>query len=179
MMVSLDGYIETPEHSLDWILIDEELHSFANDQARDEDAFVYGRRLYEVMAAYWPTADQSPGASEVERDFARIWRDKPKIVASTTLDKVEWNSRLVRDDVGGEIARLKAEPGGFVEIGGPTLAATAERLGLIDEYRPIIQPVVLGAGTPFFAPGSPRRQLRLLEMKRFASGVTYLRYERG
>ena len=177
MMTSLDGFIETTDRQLDWVIIDEELHSFANDQARDEGAFLYGRRLYEVMAAHWPTADSNPEAAAVEVDFARIWRDKPKVVFSTTLPSVDWNSRLVRDDVIGEVSRLKEEPGGELSVGGAGLAAGLLRAGLVDEIRPIIHPVVLGSGTRFLPPLQERMEMRLLETRRFRSGVLYLRYE--
>ena len=177
MMVSLDGFIETPERSLDWVVIDEELHRFANDAARATGAFLYGRRLYEVMAAYWPTPEARASDLSYIRDFARIWAETPKVVFSRTLDAVSWNSRLVRDDVRDEIVRLKQEPGDELAIGGPRLAGTALRLGLIDEYRPIVHPVVLGSGTPFLPPLESRINLRLLETHRFGSGVVYLRYE--
>ena len=108
--------------------------------------FLYGRRLYELMAGYWPTADRNPAAHPVEVEFAHIWKEKPKIVFSRTLDRVKWNARLVREVIADEIIRLKAEPGDELEVGGPTLAATFMRLGLIDEYRPIVHPVVLGCG---------------------------------
>ena len=98
MSVSLDGFIETPNRELDWVIVDEELHTFFNDQAREMGAFLYGRRTYEIMVDYWPTADTNPSAPEHEVEFARIWKNMPKIVFSKTLDKVEWNSRLVRDD---------------------------------------------------------------------------------
>ena len=179
MMVSLDGYIETSNRKIDWVIIDEELHRFANEQAREEGAFLYGRRLYEVMVEFWPTADLNPSAPSYEVEFARIWKDKPKIVFSRTLDKVEWNSRVVRDDVAGEVASLKAQPGNDLSVGGATLAAALIRLGLVDEFRPIVQPVVLGAGTPFLPPLDNTLNLRLLETRRFGSGVVYLRYERA
>lgn len=178
MMVSLDGFVETPSRSLDWCLIDEELHLFANDQAREMGTFLYGRRLYEVMSAYWPTADR-PGAPAYEVEFARIWMATPKIVFSKTLDRVEWNSRLQRDGIADTIAALKAAPGRDVSVAGPTLAATAVRLGLVDEYRLLVQPVVLGAGRPFFPPSEERIDVRLVETRTFGSGVVYQRYERA
>jgi RibD C-terminal domain. len=98
MSVSLDGFVETPSRSLDWVTVDEELHSFFNDEAREMSAFLYGRRLYELMVDYWPTAETDPSATPAMLEFARIWKDKPKIVFSRTLGRVEWNSRLVRDD---------------------------------------------------------------------------------
>jgi dihydrofolate reductase len=93
MSVSLDGFVETPSRSLDWVLVDDELHAVFNDEARAMGAFLYGRRMYELMVAYWPTAETDPSATPVMREFARIWRDKPKIVFSRTLERVDWNSR--------------------------------------------------------------------------------------
>jgi len=177
MSVSLDGFVETPSRSLDWVLVDEELHSFFNDEARELSAFLYGRRMYELMVDYWPTAQTDPSATPAMLEFARIWRDTPKIVFSGTLERVDWNGRLVREDAAGEVARLKAQPGFDMEVGGPTLAATLIRAGLIDEYRLFVNPVVLGAGTPFFPLLEDRIGLRLLETRTFGSGVVYLRYE--
>lgn len=179
MMVSLDGFVETPDRKLDWVIVDEELHRFANDQARERGAFIYGRRLYEVMTDYWPTADADPSAPAYIVEFARIWKDKPKIVVSTTLESVEWNGRLVTDHVAEEIARLKEQPGNDLEIGGADLAASVIPLGLIDEYGLFIHPVVLGAGTPFFPPMEKRLDLTLVETKKFGSGAVYLRYRRA
>jgi dihydrofolate reductase len=179
MLVSLDGFIEGPDRELDWHLIDEELHTFFNDQARAAGAFLYGRRLYELMAAHWPTADQDPSAPAYVAEFARIWRDKPKVVFSRTLDKVEWNSRLVRDGAADEVARLKAQPGGELQLGGPNLASTFMRLGMIDEYGLAVQPVVIGGGTPYFPASVGPVELRLVATRTFASGVVDLRYERA
>lgn len=177
MSVSLDGFVETPSRSLDWVLVDEELHSFFNDEARAMSTFLYGRRMYELMTEYWPTAERDPSASPAMIEFARIWKDKPKIVFSRSLDRVEWNSRLVRDDAAEEVARLKVQPGFDMDVGGPTTAATLIRLGLVDEYRLFVHPVILGAGTPFFPPLDERVGLSLLETRTFGSGVVYLRYE--
>jgi dihydrofolate reductase len=177
MSVSLDGFVETPSHSLDWVLIDEELHSFFNDEARGMSAFLYGRRMYELMAGYWPTAEADPSAAPVIVDFARIWRDKPKIVFSRTLERVEWNSRLVRHGAAEEVARLKSLPEYDMDVGGPTTASTFVQLGLIDEYRLFVHPVILGAGTPFFPALDHRLELKLVETRTFESGVVYVRYE--
>jgi len=176
MMVSLDGFIARPNGDLDWILIDEELHTFANEQAREVDTELYGRRLWEVMVAYWPTADQNPAAPAYVVEFARIWRNLPKIVFSRTLDRVEGNARLAANDLAEEIGALKAQPGRDVSIGGAELAAQALRLGLVDEVRPMVQPVVLGAGRPMFPPSERSLDLDLVETRTFGSGVVYLRY---
>ena len=159
------------------MLVDEELHAFFNDEARAMSTFLYGRRMYELMAAYWPTADTDPSATPAMLEFARIWKDTPKIVFSRTLERVEWNSRLVRDDAAAEVARLKAQPGFDMDVGGPTIASTLMRSGLIDEYRLFVQPVILGAGTPFFPSLDDRIGLTLVETRTFGSGVVYLRYE--
>jgi len=96
MNVSLDGFIETVDHGLEWTLVDEELHGWFNEQEAEVEAFLYGRRLYELMAAYWPTAESDPNATSVEIEYARIWNSKPKIVFSSTLETVASNGRLVR-----------------------------------------------------------------------------------
>jgi dihydrofolate reductase len=177
MMVSLDGFIARPGGELDWVLIDDELHTFVNDQARHLGGSLYGRGMWELMAASWPTADQDPKAPAYIFDFARIWRAMPKIVFSRTLDRVDENARLVRTDAADEISRLKAEPGGDLWIGGADLAATAIRRGLVDEYRLFVNQVVLGAGKPMFPPTDAPIGLRLLETRRFDSGVVYSSYQ--
>jgi dihydrofolate reductase len=176
MNVSLDGYVETPEHSLDWAIADEELHTWFNDRERETEVSMYGRRLYEVMAAYWPTAASDPSATDYMLDFARIWNDKLKVVFSSTLTTVQGNSRLVSGDVGEELERLRTEFEGDIDVGGPTLASEFIRRGLVDEYRLVLHPVVLGAGTPFFPRLESRINLRLTESRTFRSGVTYLSY---
>lgn len=179
MIVSLDGFIARPDGSLDWIIIDDELHRFFNHQARDEGVFLYGRRLYETMVAYWPTADANPSAADVEVEFARIWRDKPKLVFSRTLERAEWNSTLVREVNPDEIQRLKLQSQGSLGVGGADLAATFMRLGLIDEYQLVVQPVILGSGIPFFPTMDDTIKLRLVETRTFQSGAVLLRYVTG
>jgi dihydrofolate reductase len=174
--VSLDGYVETPDHSLDWAIVDDELHTWFNDQARELAASLYGRRMYELMADYWPTAESDPSATEPMRDFARIWAATPKIVFSSTLQRVDWNSRLVRGDVGEELARLRTEFDGDLNVGGPSLASAFIRRGLVDEYRLVVHPVILGAGTPFFPELDSPIRLRQTETRLFDSGVRYLGY---
>ncbi len=107
-----------------------------------------------------------------------FWKAKPKIVFSRTLETVEWNSRLVRDNVSDEVAKLKAEPGGNLEVGGASIASTLLRLGLIDEFRVLVHPVVLGGGTPFFPASDTAISLSLIDTRTFRSGVVYLRYQR-
>jgi dihydrofolate reductase len=179
MNVSLDGYVETLDHGLDWTRVDDELHAWFNDHERKADAFLYGRRLYEVMAAHWPTAEADPAATPVTLEYARIWNPKPKFVFSSTLQSVGSNSRLATGDVGDELARIRAEFSGELHVAGPTLAAAFIRRGLVDQFGLVVHPVVLGAGTPYFPAGTPPLDLRLLDTRRFASGVVYLRYGVG
>jgi len=176
--VSLDGFVETPDHSLAWTHVDDELHTWFNDQSRELDASLYGRRMYELMAGYWPTAGTDPQATDAMRDFGRIWLETPKIVFSTTLSSVDFNSRLVRGDVGDELARIRTEYPGDLNVGGANLASQFVRRGLVDEYRLVVHPVVLGAGTPFFPQLDTPIDLQLAETRTFGSGVTFLRYER-
>ena len=175
MGVSLDGFIAGPGGEIDWSAPDEELHRFHNRQAREIGAHLCGRRLYEVML-YWETADENPAAHEIELEFARIWKAVPKVVFSTTLEKVEGNARLARDGAAEELARLKAQPGKDLSVGGAGLASTFAKLGLIDEYRLFVSPVVLGGGTPYFPALDERIDLELVEERTFGGGVVYVRY---
>ena len=177
MGVSLDGFIAGPEGEIDWSGPDEELHRFHNQQTREIGAHLCGRKLYEEMV-YWETADENPSLPEHELEFARIWKDLPKIVFSKTLERVEGNARLVRDGVAEEVAKLKEQPGKDLAIGGAGLASTLIQLGLIDEYRPFVSPVVLGGGTPYFPALDERINLELVETRTFGSRVVYVRYRR-
>jgi len=178
MFVSLDGFIEGPNRNLDWHIVNEELHQYVNDQQSEIDTYLYGRRMYEVMA-YWETADKNPSSPEYVIEFAHIWKSIPKIVFSKTLEQVEGNARLVRDNIAEEITKLKAQPGKDMTLGGADLASTFMRLGLIDEYHLYIHPVILGSGTPMFWALDDRINLRLVETRTFGSGVVYLRYQSG
>lgn len=175
--VSLDSYIEDADGSLQWSVPSEELHQHFNDQytSGEIDTSLYGRRLYENMAGYWPAAHENPDAAPVEAEYARMWVTLPKIVFSTTLDTVDWNSTLKREVVGDEILELKAQPGGAIEVAGADLAASFMRLGLIDEVRCYVHPVVLGGGKPMF-PADVELDLEFIESRTFNGGVVMLRY---
>jgi dihydrofolate reductase len=127
---------------------------------------------------YWETAEENPSAAEFELEFARIWKGLPKIVFSNTLEKVEGNARLVRDGVAEEVERLKKQPGKDLAVGGAALASTCMELGLIDEYRLFVSPVVLGGGTPYFPSLDERINLELVETRTFGARVVYVRYRR-
>ncbi|SDZ51555.1 Dihydrofolate reductase [Evansella caseinilytica] len=175
-MVSLDGYIEGPNGEIDWGTPDRELFNFINELESDIDIHLYGRRTYENMANYWPAVERNPKSTEQEMEWAHKWVEIPKIVFSKTLDKVEWNARLIKDNISKEIAKLKAQPGKNCSLGGAALASTFIQLGLIDEYCLYIYPVALGRGKPLFPLLNARIHLQLIETRSFDSGVVFLRY---
>ena len=176
MSVSLDGYIVGPDGDFDWTGPDEAVFRFWTDEIRQVDVHLLGRRLYETML-YWETADQDSSLNNSRLEFAAIWKPLPKVVFSTTLSAVQGNARLASGGLAEEIERLRAEAGeGDIAIGGATLAAEAAVLGLIDEYRTIVYPVLVGGGIPFFPQRERRVDLDLVETRTFSSGVVYLRY---
>jgi dihydrofolate reductase len=128
------------------------------------------------MAGFWPTADEDPASSGPVAEFARIWREMPKIVYSRTLTTADWNTAVVRDVVAEEVLELKSQPGGDLALGGADLADTFRRLGLIDEYWLSVHPVLVGRGRPLFKPADSQAQLRLVETRAFGNGVALLRY---
>lgn len=176
--VSLDGFITDPDGGLDWSVPSEELHRFHNEQAEELGGHLCGRRLYETMV-YWETAPEEEELADYELEFAQIWQRLPKVVFSTTLEKVEGNTRLVRGNVVEEVTRLKQEAGKPLGVGGATLAAQLIEHGLVDEYRLFVHPVALGGGTPYFPPLREPIGVALAETRVFPGGVTYLRYRRG
>ena len=176
MQVSLDGFFEGPNRDLSWHMVDDELHRHFNAQFGAMGAFLDGRVTYELMAGFWPTADAEPAISAPMAEFARIWRDMPKIVYSRTLTTAGWNTTVVPDVVAEEVLALKSQPGGDLALGGAELADTFRRLGLIDEYWLYVHPVLVGRGNPLFKPDDKIAQLRLLETRAFGNGVALLRY---
>lgn len=177
MNVSLDGYIADANGDFNWSEPNDELHQYWNDREREIALALYGRRLYELMSAYWPTADQDPDAGPIILDYARVWCAMPKVVFSKTLESVDWNSRLERGDVVEVATRLKAETDGLLEVAGATLAAPLVRAGLVDEFRIVVFPAVVGGGTPFFPALPSWISLRLVENRTFPGGAVLLRYE--
>ena len=185
MGVSLDGYIAGPDGG-DWGMPDAELHRFHNQQASELGIHVLGRRLYEVMT-FWETAEEggpaaAAGPSELDAaqlEFARIWKQLPKLVFSKSLEAVVGNTRLSRADPVETVRTLKEEEdGGPIGVGGAELAATLTAHRLIDEYHLFVYPVALGGGKPFFADRT-RVDLELLETRTFGNRVVYLRYRRA
>jgi dihydrofolate reductase len=179
MSVSLDGFVDSPEHTLDWVLVDEELHRVFNDEAREARTGLYGRRMWELMGGYWPYVHDDPDATPAMHEFGDIWAASTKIVFSRTLETVEHGARLVGGDAVEEVRRLKVSTDHDLSTGGPTFTTALIEAGLVDEFRLYVHPVVLGGGTRFFEAGIARFDLRLLDTRAFDSGVTLLRYERA
>jgi dihydrofolate reductase len=176
MGMSLDGYIAGPDGDFSWTAPDDEVFRFVTDELREVGVHLLGRRLYETML-YWETADQDPSLDGAMLEWAALWKALPKVVFSATLPAVQGNARLASGGLEEEIERLRAEPGaGSIAIGGAALAAGAAALGLIDEYRARVYPVLVGGGVPFFPQHERRVDLELAEIRSFRSGVTYLRY---
>ncbi|MFF9912309.1 dihydrofolate reductase family protein [Streptomyces sp. NPDC013457] len=176
MNVSLDGYIVGPDGGFDWGGPDAEVFRFWIDDIREVGVHLMGRRLYETML-YWETADQDAELDDAEREWISLWNPLPKVVFSTTLSEVQGNARLASGSVAEEIERLRAEPGeGEIAIGGATLAAQAAAAGLIDEYRAMVYPVLVGGGIPFFPRDERRVDLELVESRTFGPRVVYLRH---
>jgi dihydrofolate reductase len=176
MSASLDGYIVGPDGSFDWSGFDKDVFRFWIDEIRGVGVHLLGRRLYETML-YWETADQNETLDDAELEWAALWKPLPKVVFSNTLSSVQGNARLATTGVTEEIERLRAEPGeGDIAIGGATLAAEAAALDLIDEYRVVVYPVLVGGGIPFFPRSERRVDLELVETRTFSSRVVYLHY---
>ncbi len=176
MGVSADGYIVGPDGDITAPAPDDEIWRLVLDEIRGVGVHLMGRRLYETML-YWETADQDPSLDDAEVEWTALWKPLPKVVFSTTLSAVQGNARLASGGLAEEIRRLRAEPGdGDIAIGGATLAAEAAALGLIDEYRLRVYPVLVGGGIPYFPQRSERVDLELVETRTFSSRVVYLRY---
>ncbi|MEU5220320.1 dihydrofolate reductase family protein [Streptomyces sp. NPDC020807] len=176
MGVSLDGYIVGPDGGFDWTDPDDEVFRFWIDEIRGVDVHLLGRRLYETML-YWETAAEDPTLDEANREWIGLWNPLPKVVFSRTLTEVQGAAVLASGSPAEEIARLRAEPGGGeIAIGGATLAAEVAAAGLIDEYRTVVHPVLVGGGIPYFPREERRVDLELVETRTFPNGVVYLRH---
>ena len=175
MLISLDGYYEGPNKEIDWHNVDDEFNDVAIDLLNNVDLLLFGRVTYELMASYWPTEN----ALKNDPIVAGKMNALPKIVFSRTLEKAEWNNtKLVKDNIAEEISRLKQKQGkDMVIFGSSDLALTLIQHGLIDEYRILLNPIVLGSGKPLFKGIKDRLKLKLLKAKTFRSGNVMLYYK--
>jgi dihydrofolate reductase len=171
-ITSLDGYVADKDGNFDWAAPDEEVLSFVNNLERPVGTYLYGRRMYEVMAPWETLADQQP----VMRDYAQIWQAADKVVYSKTLDTVaSARTRIERQFDREAVRQLKAQAGHDLSVGGPHLAAQAFKAALVDECRLFLAPIVVGGGNRAL-PDQVRLQLELLEERRFGNGMVHLRY---
>jgi dihydrofolate reductase len=174
-LTSLDGYVADEEGGFLWAAPDEEVHAHVNELERPVGTYLYGRRLYEVMR-YWETLEPGGDVSDVEVDYAELWRATDKVVYSRTLDAVDTGrTRLERDFDPGAVRSMVDAADRDVTVGGPTLAATALHAGIVDVVHQYLNPVVVGGGTPFLPPGL-RTGLELVDSHVFGSGVVHLHY---
>jgi dihydrofolate reductase len=174
MMMTADGYYEGPDQEFDWPNVDDEFNEFAVEQLGEVDTLLFGRRTYETMAAYWPT----PEAEQTDPMVAGRMNSIAKLVVSRTLDKVEWaNSRLITGDVARELTRFKQLHGRDIVIfGSSDLTVNLLKMGLIDELRIIVNPVILGAGKSVFRTADERIGLEHLKTRTFKSGNVLIYY---
>lgn len=178
MQMSLDGYIEDRNGSIDFSPPTPELHAYFNERETSLDTHIYGRRLYEIMNGYWPDAENDPNGSPETIDYARIWSGLDKLVFSRTLQSVDGKARLATRDIATEVAELKAKPGKDISLGGATLARDFIALGLVDEFEVTIYPILLGGGKRMFGEVARETDLRLMTHRLFDGGYMVLRYER-
>ena len=174
-MVTLDGFFAGPDGAIDWHHVDAEFNEFAIAQLDSAGGLLFGRVTYQLMASYWPT-DMGMKDDPV---VASKMNALPKIVFSKTLEKAEWNNtRLVKGNVAEEISRLKRQPGkDWFLFGSADLASTLTNYGLVDEYRVMVNPVVLGSGKPLFKGVKDKLDLKLASTKAFRSGNVLLSYQ--
>ncbi len=174
-ITSLDGYVADDEGKFDWAAPDEEVHAFVNDLERSVGTYLYGRRMYEVMA-YWETADAVADQSPAAQYFAQLWRAADKIVYSTTLKETSTSkTRLERRFDLETVRQMKVSSDRDITIGGPGLAAWAIRAGLVNEYQLFVMPTVVGSGNHWL-PKDVRYGLELVEERGFGNGTVYLHY---
>ena len=174
-ITSLDGYIADEDGNFDWAAPDEEVHTFVNDLERPVGTYLYGRRMYEVMAP-WETEPTLADQSRVMREFAELWQAADKIVYSKTLETVSTaRTRIERDFDPEAVRQLKTQAERDITVGGPDLAAQAIKAGLVDECQLFLAPMVVGGGNQSL-PYHVRLKLELLDERRFGNGVVCLRY---
>lgn len=173
--VSLDGYIEDQNGTIDWTAPSEELHRHFNEREREMDTHLYGRKVYEIMQ-YWEDADQDTENPDYMKEYARLWQKQKKIVFSTTIDQVKSGYELRNSVNPDEIRQWKQSPGKNMIVGGASLASSFLEHGLVDEVHLYILPVLLGGGKPMF-PSGKEHNLQLIESQTFPGSVVMLKYQ--
>lgn len=178
MHLSLDGFAADPNRGLDFLSYDKELEQYADELVKTVGSPVYGRITYQLMESYWPTVLKKPNANKHTLEHAQWVENVPKIVFSKTLTEVTWNNtQLIKDNIAEEVKKLKQQPGkDLVIFGSPGLATTLMNLGLIDEYKLTVHPIILGSGISVFTNNTTKSTLKLVDSKTLKSGVVTLHY---
>lgn len=174
-LVTLDGYFEGPKKELDWFVVSDEFIDVSRDMFKTVDTILFGRKTYQLMESYWPTAEDN------DPTITHNMNKLPKIVFSKTLSKAEWNnSEIVKENIAEEVYELKKLPGrDMVIFGSGEIVSYFTQQGLIDEYRIILNPVVIGSGTPMFKNVSEKINLKLQKTRALKSGVVILYYAKN
>jgi dihydrofolate reductase len=173
VLASLDGFVADERGNFDWAAPDDDVHAFVNDLERGVGTYLYGRRMYEVMA-YWESADTE--GSDVLADYARVWQSADKVVYSRTLEaQRSARTRIERTFDPDAVRALKDDATANLSVGGPELAAAAFAAGLVDECHFFLAPVVVGGGTQAL-PRGQSLELELLDERRFRGGTVHLHY---
>lgn len=180
MHVSLDGFVAGPNGEMDWITVDDEIFDYAGNRTDNSDLALYGRVTFDMMEGYWPTAANQPNASKHDIEHSRWYNNVDKIVISKTLKgKTIKNTRIISDNVGAEVQKIKQGPGKEIIIfGSPGAAHTLMGEDLIDEYWVFVNPILVGKGIPLFENIRNRTNLKLVKSHAFTCGVVCLHYER-
>jgi len=178
--MSVDGYFEGPNHDISWHNVDEEFNKFAIEQLHEVDTILFGRRTYQLFEDYWPRAPKDPNITKDNLEIANLINNANKILFSQTLHRVEerenWkNAKLIQQLIPAEVKRWKEEPGKDMSVGGNSLCVSLAREGLVDELRLMVDPLVLGKGTPILG-GLGKMNFKLDKMRAFASGNVLLTY---
>jgi dihydrofolate reductase len=180
MHVSLDGFVAGPNGEMDWIQLSDPMFDFVGSLTHDADTALYGRKTFDLMQTYWPTADQQPNAKGHTINHARWYRQSLKLVVSNTLQDVGENTRVVSGDVTQQMQQEKQQGGqNILMIGSPSTVHHFTRNGIIDEYWLFVNPVVLGTGIPLFSNVQEKISLKLVETKTFDTGVAALHYKKA
>lgn len=180
MHISLDGYVAGPNGEMDWIKLDDSLWDYVTDLTDAADTALFGDKTYKLMEAYWPTAAEQPNATKHDIDHSKWVNAATKLVFSRTLENTNWKgTHIISNNIEEEMTKLKGQSGkNLLMLGSPTLAQSFMQMGLIDELRLNVNPVILGSGKPLFYGIKQPIKLKLMNAQTFDSGVLAIAYNK-
>jgi dihydrofolate reductase len=178
MHISLDGFVAGPNGEMDWIKVDEEIFTHVGKRISESDTALYGRVTYQMMESYWPTAADSPDASQHDIEHSKWYKKVHKVILSKTIkEQALTNTTVIKDNLSNKINDIKNQPGTEILLfGSPTATHSLLQLNLVDGYWLFVNPIILGRGIPLFAGVNEKTKLKLLNTRQFTSGVTELNY---